>query len=71
MDMPTGGRDLSLTVTLKKAQRGIAVPCGIALGYLDRSKIVRNAKHWLGKETHSVALTLAQAAVNLDGVVKK
>jgi len=32
------------TVTLKKAQRGTAVPCGMESGYLDRPKIVGNAK---------------------------
>jgi len=42
MSMPTGGG--VFTMALKKAQRGTAVPCGMESGYLDRSKIVGNAK---------------------------
>ena len=35
---------------LKKAQRGTAVPCGMDFGYLNKSKIVGNAKRWWRKE---------------------
>jgi len=48
MSMSIDGR--IFTVTLKKAQCGTAVPCGIDPGYLDGSKIVGNAKRWWRKE---------------------
>jgi len=42
MSTSTGGG--VFTMVLKKAQCGMAVPCGMECGYLDRSKIVRKAK---------------------------
>ena len=47
MSMPTdSNKKRSLTVTLNKAQCGMAVPCGMVAGYLNRLDTFGNAKRW-------------------------
>ena len=76
MSMSGGGnKKRSLTVTLNKAQYGMAVPWGMVAGYLNKLDTFGSAeRRQRKKETHCEIYTLVQAAihaVHLDEVVSK